>query len=196
MSKNLTIMRKTAFLFFFSLSVAVFGQSVQKIVKDLDGDSVKDTVRIDNSSKTIICALSSQKYKRIQSGKIQKLNFGNTLVATKRGFEFWNDFDRSGFRCVFEYDPKAKKMQLVQMRRIDDVLSYEYGDKAKGKSTVNLITHQYTGDFFKVVNGKLQKIPTIKTKMIFPKTYLENFSDTICFDYEAKCLALYESHEK
>jgi len=189
-------MRKTAFLFFFSLSLAVFGQSVQKIVKDLDGDSVKDTVRIDNGSRTIICALSTQKYKRVQSGKIQKLNFGNTLVDTKKGFEFWNDFDRSGFRCVFEYDPKAKKMQLVQMRRIDDVLSYEYGDKAKGKSTVNLITHQYTGDFFKAVHGKLQKIPTIKTKMIFPKTYLENFSDAICFDYESKCLALYKSHEK
>ncbi len=189
-------MKKVAFIFFLNGSLAVFGQSVQKIVKDLDGDSVKDTVRIDNSSKTIICALSSQKFKRVESGKIQKLNFGNTLVQTKKGFEFWNDFDRSGFRCVFEYDPKAKKMQLVQMRRIDDVLSYEYGDKAKGKSTVNLITHQYTGDFFKAVNRKLQKIPTIKTKMIFPKTYLETFSDAICFEYEEKCLALYKNHEK
>lgn len=188
-------MKEIVFLFFISLSLAVSGQSVQKIVKDLDGDSVKDTVRIDSNSKTIICALSTQKFKRIQSGKIQKLNFGNTLVATKKGFEFWNDFDRSGFRCVFEYDPKVKKIQLVQMRRIDDVLSYEYGDKAKGKSTVNLITHEYTGNFFKAVNGKLQKIPTIKTKMIFPKTYLETFSDAICFEYEAKCLALYKSHE-
>ncbi|WP_042721468.1 hypothetical protein [Flavobacterium sp. B17] len=188
-------MKKTVFLFFISLSLSAFGQSVQELVKDLDGDSIKDTVRIDSDSRTIVCMLSTQKFKKIQSGKIQKLNFGNTLVATKKGFEFWNDFDRSGFRCVFEYDPKAKKMQLVQMRRIDDILSYDYGEKAKGKSSVNLLTGQYVGDFYKVNHGKLQKIPTIKTKMTFPKTYLETFTDSVCFDYEAKCLALYKKFE-
>ena len=184
-------MKKLTFLLFISISVSVFGQSVQELVKDFDGDSKKDTIRIDNDSKTLICLLSTQKYKKIQGGKIQKLNFANTLVSTKKGFEFWNDFDRSGFRCVFEYDPKAKKMQLVQMRRIDDILSYDYGEKAKGKSSVNLLTNQYTGDFYKVTQGKLQKMPTIKTTMIFPKTYLETFSDSLCFDYESKCLALY-----
>lgn len=175
-----------------SISVAGFGQSVQKIIKDFDGDSKKDTVRVDNDSKTLICLLSTQKYKKIQSGKIWKLNFGNTLVSTKRGFEFWNDFERSGFRCVFVYNPKAKKMQLVEMRRIDDILSYDYGQKAKGKSNVNLLTSEYTGDFYKVTQGKLQKMRTIKTTMILPKTYLETFSDSLCFDYEEKCLVLYE----
>lgn len=187
-------MKKLTFLFFISLSVSVFGQSVDKIIKDFDGDSKKDTVRIDSDSKTLICLLSTQKYKKIQSGKIQKLNFGNMLVSTKKGFEFWNDFDRSGFKCVFEYDPKAKKMQLVQMRRVDDILKYDYGEKATGKSSVNLLTNEYVGDFYKVVNGKLQKIPTIKIKMVFPKTYLDTFSDSLCFDYEAKCLALYKKN--
>ena len=174
------------------MSVSAFGQSVQKIVKDFDGDSINDTVRIDNDAKNLICLLSTQKYKKIQSGKIWKLNFGNTLVSTENGFEFWNDFDRSAFRCVFEYDQKAKKMQLVQMRRIDDILSYDYGEEAKGKSSVNLLTNEYIGDFYKVSQGKLRKMPTIKTTMIIPKTYLEKFSDSLCFAYEAKCLALYK----
>lgn len=187
-------MKKIAFLFFAGLSLAVSGQSVQKIIKDLDGDSVKDTVRIDSNSRTIICALSSQKFKKIQSGTIQKLNFGNLLVSTKKGFEFWNDFDRSGFRCVFEFDPEVKKMRFVQIRRIDDILSYDYGEKAKGKSSVNLLTNQYKGNFFRAVNGKLQKIPTITAKMTFPETYLETFSDEICFDYQERCLALYKKY--
>lgn len=187
-------MKKITFLLLINLSFSVFGQSVNTLIQDFDGDSKKDTVRIDSDSKTLICLLSTQKYKKLQSGKIQKLNFGNTLVATKKGFEFWNDFDRSGFQCVFEYNPKAKQMQLVQMRRVDDILRYDYGEKAKGKSSVNLLTNDYIGDFYKVANGKLQKIPTIKTKMAFPTTYLETFNDSLCFDYEAKCLALYKKN--
>lgn len=178
-----------------SLSVSVFGQSTREIIKDLDGDSIKDTIRIDSDSKTLICLLSTQKFKKVESGVIQKLNFGNTLEPTKKGFEFWNDFDRSGFRCVFEYDSKAKKMRLVQMRRVDDILRYDYGEKAKGYSSVNLLTNEYVGDFYKVSQGKLQKIPTIRTKMTFPATYLETFDDGICFDYEKQCLALYKQYE-
>lgn len=191
---KLIVMKKITFLVFAFLSVVVFGQSVPKLVKDLDGDLIKDTIRIDSDSKTLICLLSTQKFKKIQSGKIQRLNFGNMLVSTKKGFEFWNDFDRSGFQCVFEYDPKAKKMQLVKMRRVDDILRLDFGEKAKGKSSINLLTNEYLGDFYKASGGKLQKIPTIKSKMVFPKTYLENFSDALCFDYEAQCLALYKKN--
>ncbi|HEX7756811.1 MAG TPA: hypothetical protein VF421_15770 [Niabella sp.] len=181
-----------SFLLLLSLPVLVFGQSVREIVKDFDGDSIKDTARIDSDTRTIICLLSTQNYKKIQSGEIHKLNFGNTLVPTKKGFEFWNDFDRSGFRCVFEYAAKAKQMRLVQMRRIDDILSFDYGGKAKGKSSINLLTNEYVGNSYTVVQGKLKKLPTIKTKMVFPITYLETFDDTLCFEYEAKCLSLYQ----
>lgn len=187
-------MKKLFFLVLLNVSVSFFGQSVQKIVKDLDGDLIKDTIRIDSDSKTLICILSTQKFKKIQSGKIHRLNFGNMLVSTKKGFEFWNDFDRSGFQCVFEYNPKAKKMQLVKMRRVDDILRLDFGEKAKGKSSVNLLTGDYVGDFFKDAHGKLQKIPTIKAKMAFPTTYLETFSDVLCFEYEAQCLALYKKN--
>ncbi|MGU3373618.1 hypothetical protein [Chryseobacterium sp. M5A1_1a] len=189
-------MKKVSLLLLISLSVSAFGQSTREIIKDLDGDSIKDTIRIDSDSRTLICFLSTQKFKKIQSGVIQRLNFGNTLEPTKKGFEFWNDFDRSGFRCVFEYDAKAKKMKLVQMRRVDDILRYDYGEKSKGYSSINLLTNEYIGNFYKVSHGKLQKMPTIKAKMTFPVTYLETFDDVLCFEYEKKCLALYKENEK
>ncbi|WP_347218735.1 hypothetical protein [Chryseobacterium sp.] len=189
-------MKKTILFLLIGLSGSVFGQTIREIVKDLDGDSIKDTIRIDSDSKTLIGFLSTQKFKKIESGVIWKLNFGNTLESTKKGFEFWNDFDRSGFRCMFEYDPKARKIRLVKMRRIDDILSFDYGNQAKGQSSVNLLTNEYVGNFYTVTHKKLQKMPTIKAKMTFPVTYLETFSDTLCFEYERQCLALYKAQEK
>lgn len=189
-------MKKILFLLLIIIiSNPIFAQSTRKIVKDLDGDLKKDTIRIDSNARTLICLLSSQKFKKIQSGEIQRLNFGNTLVPTKKGFEFWNDFDRSGFRCVFEYNKEEKKMQLIQMRRVDDILSIHYGAKYKGLSAVNLITNKYVGDFYQVCNKKAVKIPTINAEMIFPKTYLETFNDILCFDFEAKCLLLYDKNK-
>ena len=100
------------------LTFSVSAQSTRKIVKDFDGDLKKDSVYIDSDRKILILWLSSQKYKRVESKPINYLNFGNTLVATKSGFEFWNDYDRSGFISVFKYNKTAKKMQLVQIERM------------------------------------------------------------------------------
>ena len=181
--------------FLMLISSSIFGQTTRKIVKDFDGDSKKDTVRIDSDTRTLICLLSTQKFKKVKSGEIKKLNFGNTLVSTKNGFEFWNDFDRSGFRCVFEYNKNAKKMQLVKMRRVDDILSFDYGDSFKGLSTINLITGKYVGNFYEVIKGKVVKMKTINSKIVYPPTYLETFDDDLCFDYEKKCLLLYEKNK-
>jgi hypothetical protein len=49
---------------------------------------------------------------------------------------------------------------------------------------------------FNVVrNNKIVKLPVITAEMVFPKTYLETFSDDINFSYEAKCVALYNSYQ-
>lgn len=104
---------KYSLLFFIAITNFVLAQSTRKIVKDLDGDSKKDTIRIDSDKNILICTLSTQNYREIKSKEIKKLNFGNTLVSTKKGFEFWNDYDRSGFRCLFEYNPIDKKIQLI-----------------------------------------------------------------------------------
>jgi len=174
------------------LSIAVSAQTTRKIVKDFDGDLKKDSVYIDSDRKKLILWLSSQKYKRVESKPINYLNFGNTLVATKSGFEFWNDYDRSGFISVFQYNKAAKKMQLVQMRRTDDKLGRDNPNEGLFESSINLLTSKYLGIVKRKVNGKTIKV-LINSEITYPKTYLETFGDAINFDYQEKCIAKYES---
>lgn len=178
------------FLLLF-LTFAVSAQTTRKIVKDFDGDLKKDSVYIDSDRKVLILWLSSQQYKKVMSKQITHLNFGNTLVATKSGFEFWNDYDRSGFISVFKYSKTAKKMQLVQMRRTDDKLGRDRPDEGIFESSINLLTNKYVGVIKREVKGKTVKT-FINTEMAYPKTYLETFGDAINFDYQEKCIAAYE----
>ncbi|TDG36429.1 hypothetical protein EZJ43_07880 [Pedobacter changchengzhani] len=168
-------------------------QTTRKIVKDFDGDGKKDSVFIDSKKDMLMVWLSTQKYKRVESKEITHLNFGNTLVETKKGFEFWNDYDRSGWINVFEYNKTAKKMQLVQMRRSDDMLGRDDPNQNLYKSTVNLLTNKYVGVVETEMKGKVVE-KFINAEMIFPKTYLETFSDAINFDYQEKCIGLYNKN--
>lgn len=181
-------------LTFLLLGHIAFAQTTRKIVKDFDVDGKKDSVFIDSDKKILTLWLSTQKYKRIESKKITHLNFGNTLVETKKGFEFWNDYDRSGFISVFEYDTSAKRMQLVQMRRTDDVLARDNPNEDLYESSVNMFTNKYVGVIKTEVMGKVVKT-IINAELVFPKTYLETFGDAINFDYEAKCIALYNKNK-
>lgn len=180
------------FLFLFLMvSLTTSAQTTRKIVKDFDGDGRKDSVFIDSDRDILMLWLSTQKYKRIESKEITHLNFGNTLVATKNGFEFWNDYDRSGFISVFQYNKTAKKMQLVQMRRTDDKLGRENPNEGLYESSINLLTNKYLGVIEREVKGKTVKT-FINAVIIYPKTYLETFGDGINFDYQEKCIAIYE----
>lgn len=194
---NLVIKQKTMtkyyILIFLAISNLFFAQSTRKIIKDLDGDSKKDTIRIDSDKNVLICALSTQNYKRIISKEIKKLNFGNTLVSTKKGFEFWNDYNRSGFRCLFEYNPVDKKIQLIQIKRTDDLLTLNSVETAIWMSKINLLTNKYDGAFYSDVdNEKSKEILSIEEKMVLPITYLDTFSDDLLFEYEHKCLKMYK----
>ena len=187
-------MEKIKYYFLFLLlflTFAVAAQSTRKIVKDFDGDLRKDSVYIDSDRKILVLWLSTQKYKKVESKKINYLNFGNTLVATKSGFEFWNDYDRSGFISVFKYSKIAKKMQLVQMRRTDDKLGRNHPNEGIYESSINLLTNEYLGLIKREVKGKTVKT-FINSEIIYPKTYLETFGDAINFDYQEKCIAKYE----
>ncbi|QNN42915.1 hypothetical protein [Pedobacter roseus] len=182
-------------LFLTILSTAASGQSTRRLVKDFDHDLKKDTVYINSDTKTLVCKLSSQKFNKIESQRIWKLNFGNTLVALKDGFEFWNDYGRSGFISTFAYNKKEKKMQLVKMKRTDYEVSGTYSGENGGTSNVNLLTNKYTAHFRVVRNKKVVELPVIQREMVFPKTYLQTFSDDINFDYEQKCVALYDQYQ-
>ncbi len=181
-------------MFFFLIANIVSAQTTRKIVKDFDGDGKKDSVFIDSDKDILMLWLSTQKYKRIESKEITRLNFGNTLEASKKGFEFWNDYDRSGFISVFEYDEIAKKMRLVQMRRSDDLLGRDDSNQELYESSVNLITNKYVGVIKTRVKGKVVK-QIINADMVFPKTYLDTFTDLINFDFQAKCIALYNKNK-
>ncbi|WP_026976835.1 hypothetical protein [Flavobacterium tegetincola] len=183
----------TVFLF-TALANLAFAQTTRKIVKDFDGDGKKDSVFIDSDKDILVLWLSTQRYKKVESKEIIHLNFGNTLVQTTKGFEFWNDYDRSGFISVFEYNKVAKKMQLVQMRRSDDVLGRDNPNQRLYKSSVDLLTNKYAGIIETEVKGKVVK-EIINVEMVFPKTYLETFTDAINFDYQEKCIAIYNKNK-
>lgn len=169
-----------------------FCQSTRQLVKDFDGDSKKDTIYIDSDEKRLVCILSTNEYKERRSLPMQILNFGNTLVATPKGFEFWNNFNRSEYGNEFQYNTVLKKMQLIKMTRIESV------GEINGKSTINLLTNEYEGDFKFSKNyiagartqNTYKNLAKISTKMEFPQTFIDTFSDLINYEYEKKCIAI------
>ena len=185
----------------FSILFVWGAEAQDQLVKDLDGDSIKDTVSIvsyifdcdstDENHTKIICHLSSRQFREIQSEKIRieywtffEIQFG--LVSTKNGFEFYVNYTRDGLKGQFRYNKQAKKIQLIGMSR------YEIGDSDgdnKGKSSVNLLTDEHIGDWqmYDYNLDKLFKVPTIKTKMDFGTIYLEDFSDETLLDYSQRC---------
>ena len=181
-------------LLFFSFNL----QSQASLIKDIDFDSVNDTVYIDSDSLYIVCKLSTQDFVPIFSelNGVEDGEFG--ISATRNGFEYYSSAMRGGFACQFRYEVKAKKVRLIGMSR------YEFGNATNdgsGNSSVNLLTGDYIGDwnYYDLAankgQGKLVKIPTIRTKMPFELTYLENFTVGIFYDYMERCSALYYKYK-
>ncbi len=170
-----------------------FGQ--QKLVKDLDFDGVKDTVYVDSKTSEIVCRLSTTKFIKIKSKGIETSAEDAIIEATKNGFEFRSNWMRAGYANQFRYNKTLKKIQLIGMSR------YEFGNAANdgsGESSVNLLTGDYIGNwnyFDHLANnekGELVKIPSIKTKMFFKQTFLEDFNDATYYTYSDRCSKLYE----
>lgn len=191
---NITIGLRTKFIFLLTfVQSLVFGQS--RMIKDLDNDQIKDTVFIDADSSRIICKLSTQHFGEIRSKIIEVLNDESGITPTRNGFGFYNNWMRAGYRNQFKYDARSKKILLIGMSR------YESGNAANdgsGESGVNLITGDYIGNwnFYDETRQRLRKIPTIKTKMIIPKTDLQSFSDETYFNYAGKCEDLYQKRKR
>ncbi len=160
------------------------------LVKDLDNDKIKDTVRYKQSTGNIICRLSTLRFVPIQS-KAMDAGDNAGVESTKSGFEFYVNWMRAGYKNQFRYDVKTKKVQLIGMSR------YEFGNAVNdgsGESSVNLLTNDYIGNwnYYDVEKDTLVSIPSIKQKMAFGKIYLENFSDETYYGFAEKCAALFE----
>ncbi|MBA5791165.1 hypothetical protein H1R17_00520 [Flavobacterium sp. xlx-214] len=168
--------------------------TIYYLIKDIDADGVQDSVYVNPENATIVCKLSTKKFKEIASKPIEILNFPSGVVETKNGFEFFNDWMRAGYKNQFRYNKKTKQIQLIGMSR------YEFGNAANdgsGESSVNLLTGDYIGnwnfydDLANNEGGELVKIPTIKTKMYFKTINLEDFSEDVYFNYADRCSKLY-----
>jgi hypothetical protein len=164
--------------------------SQDKLEKDIDFDGVVDTVSINHLQSIICCKLSSQGFKEIQSKPFDVLNENALLKEARNGFYFKNNWMRSGYSLQFRYDNKFKKIRLIGMSR------YEFGNATNdgsGESSVNLLTSGYVGNwnYYDEEKNQLIKLPVIKAKMRFQDIYLENFDDSIYFDYSERCADLF-----
>ncbi|MEN4758762.1 hypothetical protein ABEG63_00310 [Chryseobacterium sp. C39-AII1] len=178
------------FIILFILLITNSFTAQEKIIQDIDADGIKDTISIDAENLKLIAQLSTKKFKKIYSGEIESLDGQGSIRATKNGFELDIDWMRAGYACQFRYNKLEKKIQLIGMSR------YEFGpanNDGSGESSVNLLTENYIGNwnYYDLRREKLIKIPTIKAKMIFPKTFFENFEEKIVSDYSEKCANLF-----
>lgn len=176
-----------------------FFAAQDQLLKDIDFDSVKDSIFLDRKESVIICKLSSERFKVQKSQPIKYLDETSSGIGkTKNGFELNNNWMRTGYSAQFRFEKKEKRIRLIGMSR------YEFGNAVNdgsGESSVNLLTGDYIGDwnyfdhFANNEKGELIKIPTIKTKMVFRKIYLKDFTDEIPYDFTSKCAELYEKHK-
>ena len=185
---------KSVFAILFSLMLPVLCDAQDKLIKDLDGDGTKDTVFVDAESSVIVCRLSSQKFRRMESQPFEILNETSGITEAKEGFTFFNDWMRAGYKNQFRYNPALRKMQLIGMSR------YEFGNAANdgsGESSVNLLTNSYIGNwnYRDEEANVLVKIPTIKVPMKFETVLLEQFGEETYFKYAEKCADLYAKHK-
>jgi len=174
----------------------VFAQ--EKLVKDIDFDGKNDTVYIDKKEWKIVCRLSTQNYKKLKTKAIEMASDNSFLKSTRNGFEFRNNWMRSGYACQFRYEKIEKRIRVIGMTE------YAFGNAANdgsGEASANLLTGDYIGNwnyFDHLANnekGELVKIPTIRAKMNFKKTYLEDFNENTYYSLSDQLSKIVEKHE-
>ncbi|RZM21433.1 MAG: hypothetical protein EOO88_33340 [Pedobacter sp.] len=156
---------------------------------------MKDTIYIDADHAEVVCRLSSARFKKFTSKGIASTDEFTSVSATKNGFELQNNWMRAGNANQFRYNKTLKRIQLIGMSR------YEFGNASNdgsGESSVNLLTGDYIGNWNYYDHladneqGELIKMPSIKTKMFFKITFLEDFDEATCENYSDRCSRLYE----
>ena len=186
-------MKNIKLLIFLMISQSSFSQI---ITKDLDKDGIKDIIAFDHEHSKLSCNLSTNNFKPVMYYGMETMEEPNSGIReTKSGFEFFVNHMRAGFANQFRYEKKDKKIRLIGMSR------YELGSAnhdGSGESSVNLLTNNYIGEwnYYDDKNEKLIKMQPIKTKMYFPKIYLENYDTSYQIQYLDKCTELYHEQKK
>ncbi|ACU02971.1 hypothetical protein [Pedobacter heparinus] len=161
---------------------------------DMDLDRRLDTVIFDKAKGIIVCKLSTQAFREIKSMKLIFDGRQSGIEKKGNGFTYTVPHMRAGYHCDFAYSKALKKVQIIGMNR------YEFGpanNDGSGESSVNLLTDSYSGiwNYYDMENSRLVEMPTIKRKMVLPKTYLETFDDKIINQYISRCVKLFEKEK-
>jgi len=100
-------MKKTLLLLIFILFQNTFyGQRVFYFEKDIDYDKVIDTVFLDNDKSVIICKLSSNDFKRVETKEVYIYSIMTGIIDSRNGFKYANLGMRARSVCQFRYDKK------------------------------------------------------------------------------------------
>lgn len=162
------------FLFLLLFPSLIFAQD-QRLSADFDGDNIPDKLYLDSKIGAVVYELSSQKFKKVVSNGFEDV--GEIFFDEKKnGFRVSLNQMRASYAYQFRYERESGKMRLIGMER------YEFGpanNDGSGESSVNLLTNTYIGEwnYFDNEKVKLVKIPTIKKKMVFPKTYFDTLKN-------------------
>jgi len=157
---------------------------------DIDGDGLEDSVVLDTTRFVIVCRLSSHNYEPMESLPLETYGDHDFISCCEGGFDYDTNWMRAGASRSFMYDAEKRKIRLVSISR------YELGNAVNdgsGDSGINLLTGKYRGEWnhFDYEKEELVSLPGIETNMYFPAVYLEDFDDSVYFEYAERCAALY-----
>lgn len=179
-------------LFLLTFPTLFFSQE-KILIADFDGDNIADKVYLDSKIGAVVYQLSSQKFKKVSSDQFE--DSGEIFFdKAKNGFRVSLNQMRASNAYQFRFEKETGKMRLIGMER------YEFGpanNDGSGESSVNLLTNNYIGEwnYFDNEKTELIKIPTIKKKMVFPKTYFDKLGNVFS-TYIDKDVAYYMSEKK
>lgn len=180
------------FLILLTFPTLFFAQE-KMLSADFDGDNIKDKVYLDSNNGAVVYQLSSQKFNKVSSDQFEdsgEIFFGKA----KNGFRVSLNQMRASNAYQFRFEKETGKVRLIGMER------YEFGpanNDGSGESSVNLLTNTYIGEWNYWDNHKTEliKIPTIKKKMVLPKTYFDNLG-TVFSTYIDKDVQYYLAEKK
>lgn len=176
------------FLLFFT---AVFSQEI--LQHDMNGDGIADKVWWNKTA--IFCELSGSDKGIIKSKPIDQVPDNISFQAAAGGFYFNVNYMRAGFSVQFRYTEKTGQMETIGMSR------YEFGpasNDGSGESSVNLLTHDYIGNwnYFDMKENSLKPVPEIRMKMKLKKETLEQFDGSLSDIYITRCSELFMRRKK
>lgn len=180
---------------FLLLLENAFCQDSYTLEKDIDGDNIADTIRLDSAKSCIVCQLSGENFTPVYSPEIYLDNMngmGSSLGDTKDGFYYSFNWMRAGESICFRYEPETKRIRAVSY------YSYAFGNAANdGKNDLNfdLLTGKCSGVSYYFDYEKEELIPNkIELEISVPLMYLEDFDTGLIMEAYEKALTLSSSN--